>query len=887
MSKTDIKKQKDFFKSLDKFYTKNKDEIIHWLTTAKEENNKITGLLNTTKMQIITQSEYGNYNLLLTWFIENNDKFKEHKELFDNIPSTNYTKISSAIIENGIEDLEKVSDTDIDKKLKEWKKNPKLNPFNGEEIKVSIHLKSDYSRLYNKFIEYLVKDLKKEEYGIKDKFEEIRNKLPNDHIYVCENFNYIKKLKDEYVNEECEWINYLNNNKEKIYVNESILNKKGITVYDHLFMHYYFILYKNKIVDEDIIENYIDNQLFIYSTIKNQINLLDNARIIETIDLSCDEIFKSMLDNDINFKIIKGKSNKKEWNGKIPPLLQLFTEYIDEISYYILPITCLKKVIFDEYFLYGKKISDLTKKDEYIYTEKSIEYHKYRLKTTLNIVFGTLCDNSSINIKLFCNSLWKSVGTALYEKYVWYNRISDYSNKTGENYIKAKICEWVNEYEYAYDNKISIEEFKIFLVSSIFDIETMHKESNISNNTTYEPIEDPYNNLPEIPQMPKVVYITQELQKYKMTSHITGKKESKEAELKIFEKKTLEYKKELKKYDKELKEYNDKYLDKKLSPYFSIKLKRAVSLIDNNNSLKLMYSPLKVNAKSLYNFKLKKKEIKKNKEKFSDLKLKLALEADKFKSKILDSKSISAKQRYIGCDINDKDPLTMEEFSNMHLKKIKYLSKIKSTLENGKTITHCYDTIPLYNYILHCKTNNENPKNIALGNELLTPEQIDEVFKKIKYFTKKPTLERDININKKIFIKTVFEINTYTSIPSYNLIGMINVGSIFFKLSHYDDIIIYNYYSVVNLFNGALVSRDDLLFEDTTDNTVLLIQKGIDNSTLLINNNYPYWMNDNYRDFNRNIKILSLPPYSYSNQDTMDQLIERTRVFNNRLLRII
>jgi len=46
-------------------------------------------------------------------------------------------------------------------------------------------------------------------------------------------------------------------------------------------------------------------------------------------------------------------------------------------------------------------------------------------------------------------------------------------------------------------------------------------------------------------------------------------------------------------------------------------------------------------------------------------------------------------------------------------------------------------------------------------------------------------------------------------------------------------------------------------------------------------------MNDNYRDFNRNIKILSLPPYSYSNQDTMDQLIERTRVFNNRLSRII
>tara|TARA_B100001778_G_C18603678_1_gene638602 strand:- start:2754 stop:5396 length:2643 start_codon:yes stop_codon:yes gene_type:complete len=880
MSKTDIKKQKDFFKSLDKFYTKSKDEIIHWLKTAKEEDNKITGLLNTTKMQIITQSEYGNYNLLLMWFIENNDKFKEHKELFDNIPSTNFIKISSAKIENKMKDLEEVSDSDIEQKLIEWKKNPKLNPFNRKEVKISIHLKSDYSELYSKFINFLVKDFKKEEYGMIDKFEEVRSKLPTDHIYVCENFNYIKKLKDEYVNEECEWINYLNNNKKKIYTNESILNKKGITVYDHLFMHYYFILYKDNIVDEDIIEKYIDNQLFIYSTIKTQIILLDNAKIIETINLSCDEIFKSMLNNDINFKIIEGKPNKKVWTNKIPPLLQLFTEYIDEITYYILPISCLKKVIFDEYFLYGKKISNLTKKDEYRYTEKSIEYHKYRLKTTLNIIFGTLCDNSSINIKLFCNSLWKNVGTALYEKYVWDNKKSDYTYKTGEFYIKGKICEWANEY--VYHNKISIEEFKIFLVSSIFDIESMHKESN---NITYEPIEDPYNNLPEIPKMPKAVYITQELQKYKMTSHITGKKESKEAELKIFEKKKLEYKKELKNYDKELKEYNDKYLDKKLSPYFSIKLKRAVSLIDNNNSLKLMYSPLKVNAKSLDNFKLKKNKIKRNKENFSDLKLKLALEADKFKSKLLDSNSISAKQRYIGCDINDKDPLTMEEFSNMHFKKIKYLSKIKSKLENGKTITHCYDTIPLYNYILHCKTNNEKPKNVALGNELLTIEQMDEVFKKIKYFTKKPTLEINTDINKKIFLKTLFEVNNSRTIPSYNLIGMINVGSIFFKLSYYYHN--YEYYGIVNLFNGALVSRDDILFEDTSDNTVLLIQKGIDNSTLLLNNNYPYWMNDNYNDFNRNIKILLLPPYSYSNQDTMDQLIERTRIFNNRLLRII
>ena len=59
-----------------------------------------------------------------------------------------------------------------------------------------------------------------------------------------------------------------------------------------------------------------------------------------------------------------------------------------------------------------------------------------------------------------------------------------------------------------------------------------------------------------------------------MTSHITGKKSEKEKELKEHSKKEKEFKKELKNYDKKLKDYNDKYLGKKLSPYFSVKLSK-------------------------------------------------------------------------------------------------------------------------------------------------------------------------------------------------------------------------------------------------------------------------------------------------------------------------
>ena len=54
---------------------------------------------------------------------------------------------------------------------------------------------------------------------------------------------------------------------------------------------------------------------------------------------------------------------------------------------------------------------------------------------------------------------------------------------------------------------------------------------------------------------------------------------------------------------------------------------------------------------------------------------------------------------------------------------------------------------------------------------------------KNKIFYKKPTLERKININKKIFLNTVFVINnTNRSLTTYDLYGMINIGTINFKL---------------------------------------------------------------------------------------------------------
>ena len=103
----------------------------------------------------------------------------------------------------------------------------------------------------------------------------------------------------------------------------------------------------------------------------------------------------------------------------------------------------------------------------------------------------------------------------------------------------------------------------------------------------------------------------------------------------------------------------------------------------------------------------------------------------------------------------------------------------------------------------------------------------------------------------------------------------INIGSIDFNLGGLQKI----------LHKGPIISRDDILFEDTSDETVLLIQKGMENGSLLKVNTYPYWNSNPLSTGNipYNYEILSLPPFTFSTRDSLQELEERTKVFNNNL----
>ena len=115
-----IKQQEELFESLDELCDSNKSRIIEWLGDISSEyngvhNNKISNLLTKSKIPINTKNEYDVYNSILQWFLNNKEQFTDSDDLdlFDNIPSTTFTKISKAIMMQKIDILEAIKKMEI------------------------------------------------------------------------------------------------------------------------------------------------------------------------------------------------------------------------------------------------------------------------------------------------------------------------------------------------------------------------------------------------------------------------------------------------------------------------------------------------------------------------------------------------------------------------------------------------------------------------------------------------------------------------------------------------------------------------------------------------------------------------------------------------------
>jgi len=172
------KKEKDLYKSLDKLYIKNKSTIISWLDELKKyksDDGKISGLLNNSKIQILTATEDGTYNLILQWIKNNADKFADYD--FTGIPDSAF--ISSADLLQGPARSSKVPLTfKTVEDVKRWLKDPEKHPIKGTPMPA---MSNEYYNIY----ETAYNIMKKYDFKIvemKYELDVVKNHFPKNHL---------------------------------------------------------------------------------------------------------------------------------------------------------------------------------------------------------------------------------------------------------------------------------------------------------------------------------------------------------------------------------------------------------------------------------------------------------------------------------------------------------------------------------------------------------------------------------------------------------------------------------------------------------------------------------------------------------------------------------
>jgi hypothetical protein len=183
------KKEKDLYKSLDKLYIKNKENIISWLDMLKTYNStdgKIPGLLNSSKIQILTATEEGAYNLILQWIKNNADKFTDYD--FTGIPDSAF--ITSTELLDGTEagaasgparsskvplTFETVED------VQRWFKDPEKHPIKGTPMPA---MSNEYYNIYVKA--YTIMRQKGEAVTFDDDYTVTHSIFPKNHLLFGE-----------------------------------------------------------------------------------------------------------------------------------------------------------------------------------------------------------------------------------------------------------------------------------------------------------------------------------------------------------------------------------------------------------------------------------------------------------------------------------------------------------------------------------------------------------------------------------------------------------------------------------------------------------------------------------------------------------------------------
>ena len=707
-----------------------------------------------------------------------------------------------------------------------WKKNPTINPYTNEEISISFNPNGEYVRVYKQMMDGLIDNILN---------TKTKKKSSSDKRLSIED---CYKLKESLpIEHTCVFTDRSTNSKYQIY-------------YDYLFI-VYFIKSKTSQYDPAF-----QSELSIY------------------IDLAVYNTSQFEYDEDkpyIDF----------HYTNKFHYIFRFYKNYLLNTSESELSI---HKLIIKLCIDIDNTILCMCEPRETKITNAMIDKIKFNmnvLKYCKEIFRKVPFDYFLEYIK---NPEKKNDRVILKEYLVLVLTKHEKNIPKRYNYISNRIMNYMGDEDYMEDESPASNVFEtlISIYNSILKLYNDNKK-----NTIYKPIKDPYNIDKGIePQIPVKQQLPRELQMYNIRLNNLKNapaNSSNNRKLKEFEEANTSNKKKLKEFEENMKEHDNKKMKKyvfnkdvydriyegKYSP------KQRKELLSLN-----AYKRLKKDDPLLYVSNRKTKSYgsvgKIHHSKYSGNLKAFTTISDKKNNKRGNNGNNSNSSSYKeveGYYKNDIDPYTQEAFQDMHPKKQKYASDI--IYKNGTQEYHYrFDTVSIYNYILKCIDFCEKPINIFNRIEL-TDDDLDEICKKIKHFTKKPTYNlsseiRPLLVDCSKYYYNYLEFEWWEDVKIEDLekeiIGNINIyitiklGDIIFKIIEEEVL-------KLPIFNSN--KSEDISYE-----ILQLLEDKLSEGVFISRRFFPY---------RKNKPILNLPKFSLELNDNADKTLERLKRYKHKI----
>ena len=419
----------------------------------------------------------------------------------------------------------------------------------------------------------------------------------------------------------------------------------------------------------------------------------------------------------------------------------------------------------------------------------------------------------------------------------------------------------------------------------------LYADNNMKNNV-FKYVKDPYNlsvNKGVEPNIPRKAQLPIDLQRYKMLSVAKDavKNSENERRLKEYDEK---WKIQLKEYEKKKDIYDRIYEGK-------------VSIKHNKWEGDLFNKPKKLN-------KSEKNRIPHSWSAPPNVSL------VKYSNKIKAFTSASHINRSDSSNkidyVNDSDPYTQELFVDMHPNKQKYSSDIVYlNPDNNKTYHLRFDTVSIYNYILKCIEDCKKPMNFYYSNSELTNDNLNEICRKIKHFTKKPTYNSHLEIRAlldnckyenllALNYKQVY-LPQHTSNPIIGYLKIylnVDLGGILFNiinntlpsdLPSYD-----NFPNQTNIINSEvlvlpLFTNQEYFYDIYDENTYVYpvqilfeLQQKLHKGDILGTKYFPYRKNN--ADKEQWKTIIKLPKFDLNILDNADDAFKKLKDYKDKIL---